>query len=143
MRKRRRNADDALRAAERDYHQDPSKDNIARYWKACLRANKLPEPTLTQENYAGLAIELEHQFWTLSSFGGQSDASYYLPYRVMLRICKNEDRSWFAPFEHMYYPPFVVFPAGSSTSKYRYQTSAPAIKRVKTELKKLLEQEGY
>lgn len=41
----KRNADDTLRRAERAYKQDPSPATRVSYWKACLRAGKLPEPT--------------------------------------------------------------------------------------------------
>lgn len=43
--RRRKNADDTLRAAERAYTQDPSAENQKRYWRELLRVDRLPKYT--------------------------------------------------------------------------------------------------
>lgn len=64
-RKRRKNADGALRAAYRAYQQDKSNtENTARYWRECLRADELPEPSI-QIN-VGLAVP--DRWWYLGEY---------------------------------------------------------------------------
>lgn len=49
--RRRRNADEALRKAERAYLQDPNLENKLSYWKELLRIGRIPEFDIRTKDY--------------------------------------------------------------------------------------------
>lgn len=58
--KRRKNADDALRAAERRADSEGTPEAIKNYWRKALQAGRLPKPTFAEEK----GLSLRRYGWT-------------------------------------------------------------------------------
>lgn len=133
----RRNSDDSIRAALRAYKAEPE-ENTARYWRACLRAGELPEPTRSFDNFG------KGKGWLLLDNGNEvwysTNVRDWYNRRTYLETLGNKAAGDIGWSEITYY---VSPPGQNYVPPARFASLEAAEERVKHHLREILDRYGY